>query len=84
MDFNKIVQFNFPTLIRFGAGAVRELPAYLQQKKLSAPLVVTDPNVAQLPFFKAIITDLQQHQFSIEVFSDIHKNPVKTDVYKGT
>ncbi len=84
MDFNKIVQFNFPTLIRFGAGAVRELPAYLQQKKLSAPLVVTDPNVAQLPFFKAIITDLQQHQFSVEVFSDIHKNPVKSDVYKGT
>ncbi len=84
MDFNKIVQFNFPTLIRFGAGAVRELTAYLQQKKLSAPLVVTDPNVAQLPFFKAIITDLQQHQFSVEVFSDIHKNPVKSDVYKGT
>ena len=84
MDFNKIVQFNFPTLIRFGAGAVRELPAYLQQKKLSAPLVVTDPNVAQLSFFKAIITDLQQHQVSVEVFSDIHKNPVKSDVYKGT
>lgn len=84
MNFNAVIQFNFPTTIRFGANAVKELPAYLKTNGLKAPLVVTDPNVAQLPFFQEIIEDLKKAGMSPEVFSDIHKNPVKSDVYKGT
>ncbi len=78
-----ISQFNFPTKIRFGAGVVTELPAYLKDNNLSKPLVVTDPNVANLSFFKQIVQDLLSKGISVEVFSDIHKNPVKSDVYKG-
>lgn len=78
-----ISQFNFPTKIRFGAGVVAELPSYLKDNNLSKPLVVTDPNVANLPFFKQIVQDLSSKGISVEVFSDIHKNPVKSDVYKG-
>lgn len=81
--FETVRQFNFPTIIRFGAGAVKELPAYLKSNGLSKPLIVTDPNVAQLGFFKAIVDDLKSNGISVEVFSDIHKNPVKSDVYKG-
>jgi len=84
MIFEQVRQFNFPTTIRFGAGAVKELPAYLKQNNLKAPLVVTDPVIAQLPFFKTIIADLKNNGLAVEVFSDIHKNPVKSDVYKGT
>ena len=83
MLFEKIHQFNFPTTIRFGANVVKELPAYLKANNLKAPLIVTDPNVAQLPFFKEIMDDLRKNNISVEVFSDIHKNPVKSDVYKG-
>ena len=83
VDYNTIRQFNFPTIIRFGAGAVKELPAYLKQNNLNAPLIVTDPNVAHLSFFKSIIDDLRRNQMAVEVFSSIHKNPVKSDVYKG-
>jgi len=79
-----ISQFNFPTTIRFGANVVQELPDYLKKNNLSRPLVVTDPNVAQLGFFKAIVADLRAKGLSAEVFSEIHKNPVKSDVYKGT
>ncbi|WP_343524677.1 iron-containing alcohol dehydrogenase [Pedobacter sp.] len=84
MIFDKIHQFNFPTTIRFGAGAVKELPPYLSKNQLKAPLIVTDPTIAELPFFKSIIDDLRTKNISVEVFSDIHKNPVKSDVYKGT
>ena len=56
----------------------------MKQNNLNAPLIVTDANIAQLPFFKNIITGLQQKNISVEVFQDIHKNPVKSDVYKGT
>lgn len=84
MTFDTIYQYNFPTTIRFGAGASKELGDYLSKNKLTKPLVVTDPTVAQLSFFKEIISDLNKKSISIEVFSDIHKNPVKSDVYKGT
>jgi alcohol dehydrogenase class IV len=83
MTFDKVYQYNFPTTIRFGAGAIKELPAYLQQNGLKRPMIVTDPTIAGLPFFKAIISDLETHSIFAEVFSDIHKNPVKSDVYKG-
>src|SRR6476659_6785260 len=84
MTFDKIYQYNFPTTIRFGAGSSKELPDYLKKNNLQKPLVVTDPVVANLPFFKQIISDLKQKGISVEVFSDIHKNPVKSDVYEGT
>jgi len=78
-----ISQFNFPTTIRFGAGVIKELPEYLKKNGFKKPLVATDPNVAALPFFKTIIEDLKAAGFDPEVFHDIHKNPVKSDVYKG-
>ena len=83
MDFNQIRQFNFPTTIRFGAHAVKELNPYLRQNKLARPLIVTDPVIADLGFFKSIVSDLIRDGFSVEVFSDIDKNPVKSDVYRG-
>jgi alcohol dehydrogenase class IV len=84
MTFDKIYQYNFPTTIRFGEGSSKELPDYLKKNNLLKPLVVTDPVVANLPFFKQIVADLKQKGISVDVFSDIHKNPVKSDVYEGT
>ena len=83
MRFDKVYQYNFPTTIRFGADSVKELGDYLKTNNLARPLIVTDPIVAQLEFFKNILHDLNNKGISVEVFSDIHKNPVKSDVYKG-
>lgn len=82
-DFNVIRQFSFPTIIRFGAGAVKELPAHLLANGLSRPLLVTDPMISSLDFFRDIKDSLTAKSISVEVFSDIHKNPVKSDVLKG-
>ena len=82
-DFTIIRQYNFPTVIRFGAGSSNELPAHLAANGLARPLIVTDPNVLQLDFFKKIIRDLKAKGISTEVFSGIHKNPVKSDVLAG-
>ncbi len=79
-----ILQYNFPTLIRFGFGASKELGDYLAMHEWQRPLLVTDPIVRELPSFKEIIEDLNRRNISVEVFSGIHKNPVKSDVYKGT
>jgi len=82
-DFNIIRQYNFPTTIRFGAGVIKELPDHLLAQGLNHPLLVTDPLVAGLPFFKDIEARLRAKGMSVQVFSDIHKNPVKSDVEKG-
>lgn len=81
---NQISQFNFPTTIRFGFGVIEELPGYLKKNQLSHPLIVTDPVIANLPFFKTILQSLEDRGIRVDVFSDIHKNPVKSDVYRGT
>ncbi len=84
MTFDKIYQYNFPTTIRFGVGASKELGDYLIKNNLSKPLIVTDKTIAQLDFFKEIINDLKKKNISTEVFNDIHKNPIRPDVYNGT
>jgi alcohol dehydrogenase class IV len=84
MTFDSIYQYNFPTTIRFGPGSSKELGDYLIKNNISKPLLVTDNTVVQLPFFQHITTDLKKKNISLEIFHDIHKNPVKSDVYKGT
>jgi len=79
-----IYQYNFPTTIRFGPGSSKEVGDYLIKNNLSKPLIVTDSTIEQLGFFKTIVNDLKNKNISAEIFSDIHKNPVKSDVYKGT
>ena len=84
MTFDKVYQYNFPTIIRFGIGSSKELGDYLIKNNLLRPLIVTDPNVSQLGFFKELNDDIRKKNISTELFYDIHKNPVKSDVYKGT
>src|SRR6187399_1006012 len=79
-----IYQYNFPTTTRFGAGASKELGDYLVKNNLQRPLIVTDPNVSQLGFFKELSANIKAKNISTEIFHDIHKNPVKSDVYSGT
>jgi alcohol dehydrogenase class IV len=75
--------YNFPTSVRFGVGVISELADYLLSHQLKQPLIVTDPNVAKLDFFEKIVQDLTSRGIHVEVFSDIHANPVKSDVIKG-
>ncbi len=83
IQFDTVRQYNFPTTIRFGAGASAELGPHLLAQGFKRPLVVTDPTVRDLAFFKKIIADLQRQGLDPELFSNIHKNPVKSDVLAG-
>lgn len=83
MDFTIIRQYNFPTIIRFGTGSTEELLPHLKQMGLHRPLIVTDPVVAELVFFDLMTHRLETGGISVEIFKDIHKNPIKRDVIKG-
>ncbi|TFG71389.1 MAG: iron-containing alcohol dehydrogenase, partial [Flavobacteriales bacterium] len=82
-DLHKTYQYNFPTTIRCGAGVIKELVHYLRNHALKRPLLVTDATVADLPFFVGITKELLKNGFHVEVYKDMHKNPVKSDVIKG-
>lgn len=75
--------FNFPTTIRFGAGVIHELATHLKAQGLKRPLVVTDGFLAKLPRIVNLLAELKVAGLEAQVFSDIHKNPVKSDVEKG-
>lgn len=83
LDIKQVYSFNFPTPIRFGVGVIKELGPYLKDNNLSSPLLVTDPNVAELKFFKEIQKDLEQQGLNSEIYKEIHKNPIKSDVLYG-
>lgn len=83
LDIKQVYSFNFPTPIRFGAGVIKELGPYLKDNNLSSPLLVTDPNVTELKFFKEIQKDLEQQGLNSEIYKEIHKNPIKSDVLHG-
>lgn len=74
---------HFPTLTRFGPGVVTELGDYLNTKNLKRPLLVTDPALRELDFFKKIARELEAKKVRPIVFSEINKNPVKKNVISG-
>ena len=48
--------FAFPTPIKFGAGARKEVAAHLKSKGLKRPLIVTDKALGALPVMAEFLT----------------------------
>jgi alcohol dehydrogenase class IV len=71
--------WNYPTNVRFGCGRINELATFCSDLNIKKPMIVTDPQLAQLPFLKNIINLLNQP----EVFTDIQPNPVRKNIIDG-
>jgi len=76
-------QYNFPTRIQYGAGAIRLLPGALREAGKSRPLVVTDRGLAPLAPVTGTEALLRAEGLSPHVFSGIWGNPVKSQVTAG-
>src|SRR6266550_8676787 len=72
-----VSSFSFPTRIRFGAGALEELPQQLDALGIRRPLVVTDPGLLTTDAFKSL-ENISGKQWA--VFSGVHPNPTIEDV----
>ncbi|MFQ4135262.1 iron-containing alcohol dehydrogenase [Nodosilinea sp. PGN35] len=73
--------YNFPTRIRFGPGARHELAAELTALGIQRVLIVTDKDVAQLPWFPELEKALAD--FGATTFSGVWGNPVVSQVNAG-
>ena len=77
-----IVQFNFPTTIRFGEDAAVEIPDIIS-RHCQRPLVITDRNIVGLSFIKRILSYLEDRGLDFRVYSEIGGNPVESQVVGG-
>ena len=75
--------WNYPTLIRFGAGRIRELPEGCRTLGMQRPLIVTDPGLAKLPMIGNALGTLSAAGLGAGVFSEIQANPVEANVTQG-
>ncbi|MEO0374155.1 MAG: iron-containing alcohol dehydrogenase [Cyanobacteria bacterium P01_A01_bin.17] len=78
---SEISTYNFPTKIRFGAGVRTELESELTALGIQRPLLVTDKDVAELPWFEAIGDSLSA--LEVSTFSSFWGNPVVSQVVAG-
>ena len=76
-----ITGFSFPTAIRFGAGARKEVAQHLASQGLKRPLIVTDKALAQLP----VLAEFRTHLRGLDtaVFAGVFGNPTCSQVMDG-
>jgi alcohol dehydrogenase class IV len=76
-------QYNFPTIIYCGQGAVEAFAKTLEGKDHRRALVVTDRTLEELGLLKKLTNQLDAHGINYAVFADVHPNPTDEDVEKG-
>ncbi len=77
------VNWNYPTLVRFGIGRIRELPDACRALGMKRPLLVTDPALAALPMIAAAIEANKAAGLPTGLFSALQPNPVEQNVSDG-
>ncbi len=75
--------WNYPTLIRFGAGRIRELPEHCRSLGMQRPLLVTDSGLAALPMIIAAVQSCEAAGLSCVVYSNVQGNPLADNVMYG-
>ena len=75
--------WSYPTRIAVGAGRIRELADGCHQLGIRAPLLVTDPGLAALPFMSDVKARCAEAGLRIESFSDVQGNPTRQNVEDG-
>jgi alcohol dehydrogenase class IV len=76
-----IASFSFPTAIRFGAGARKEVAQHLLSRGLKRPLLVTDKALAALP----VLAEFRSHLSGLDVavFGGVSGNPTASQAMAG-
>ena len=74
--------FSFPTTTLFGAGALADLPKWLDGLGIQRPLVVTDPGLLSTQAFQLLdhILGPKEQGRSWFLYFGVHANPIQQDV----
>jgi len=77
------VNWNYPTIVRFGPGRIKDLPQAVRDAGMARPLLVTDPGLKGLPMITTALDSLKGHGINAALFADIQGNPVARNVEEG-
>ncbi|MEM7179963.1 MAG: iron-containing alcohol dehydrogenase [Spirochaetota bacterium] len=80
---SEVIQFNFPTIIRYGSGAMQEIATVLQQHGFQRPLLVTDTEIAKLDILQQTLQAIAKARVDCAVFSELSGNPLVSHVESG-
>ncbi|MGC9271306.1 iron-containing alcohol dehydrogenase [Acidiphilium sp.] len=75
--------WRFPTEVLAGPGRIADLPGRARDLGARRALLVSDPQVAQLPFFAPIAAALAAQGIAVARFTGTHPDPLRTDVEAG-
>jgi alcohol dehydrogenase class IV len=75
--------WNYPTQILMGAGRIKEIADLCGAKRISAPLIVTDPGIAALPMSAQVFDLCAKAGLNVGTFSQIKPNPTGQNVKNG-
>jgi alcohol dehydrogenase class IV len=75
--------WNYPTSITAGAGAIEQLPGCCRELGMAAPLLVTDPGIAALPMLNGALALCRAAGLVTGLFSGIKGNPTGGNVADG-
>jgi 4-hydroxybutyrate dehydrogenase len=76
-------QFNFPTTILSGVGALKEFAVRLKTKNHKKLLIVTDQGVTKAGLVQKLTDLLWASRLNYEIFADVNPNPNDMDVENG-
>jgi alcohol dehydrogenase class IV len=76
-------QYNYPTTILCGQGALAEFIVRLKSKCHKKMLIVTDQTLVACGLLDPLARLLTDHGISFDLFSEVHPNPVEKDIEKG-
>ena len=77
------VNWNYPTVVKVGAGRVRELPQWCESLGMRRPLLITDPGLAALPLIGSVLDHCRSAGLECGLFHDIKGNPTGKNVDDG-
>ncbi|MGK0184889.1 MAG: 4-hydroxybutyrate dehydrogenase [Verrucomicrobiales bacterium] len=77
-------QFNFPTTVLFGDGALSRLTSVIAERQHKHLLVVTDATLVDLGIAANVIETLNGSGARITIFDKVHPNPIEEDIELGT
>ena len=77
-------QFNFPTVIFSGQGALNSLADALKEKAHKKILIVTDANLVKVGVLQTVLDSLSASIAEFVIYDGTHPNPIEEDVEKGS
>ncbi len=75
--------WSYPTVIRLGAGRIRELAEACAASGIKRPLLVTDKGLANLPITGCTLDLLEEAGLGRAIFSDVDPNPSDVNLAAG-